>query len=349
MEKEIFTSDLPEKFEKPSGARIAGLLKTGDKAEIERLFLEADNVRRMYAGDEVHLRGIINFSNYCEKNCLYCGLRKDNSLLRRYRMEPEEIFDAARTAGELGCRTVVLQSGEDRFYSAGDLCSLVRRVKEELDLAVTISIGELSFAEYEKLKKAGADRYFLKFETSDPALYKTLKPDGSYSRRFEALRRLGELGFQVGSGIMAGLPGQSPESIARDILLFDELGLGMVGNGPFIPHPRTPLKNAAEGGLLTSLKIVALTRLVTLNAHIPATTALGTVHTEGRRKAFQCGANVIMPDVTPGHYREHYQIYPRKTCMNDAPRDHVDRIRQMLESMGRVISKDHGHCFSRGF
>ncbi len=330
-----------------SKREITELLGTGDKGGIERLFRRADRARRRYVGDEVHLRGIIEFSNHCRRDCLYCGLRKDNTGLRRYRMDPAEIFDTARKAGELGCRTVVLQSGEDRSYPIEDLCSLVRRIREELDLAVTLSIGELCFREYEKLREAGADRYLLKFETSDPLLYRKLKPDGVFRKRFEALKMLRELGYQVGAGIMAGLPGQSPESMARDILLFARLGLDMVGNGPFIPHPRTPLKAAAGGDLLTALKVVALTRLVTLDANIPATTALEAVHPEGRREALQCGANVIMPDVTPRKYREHYSIYPGRTSLKLSSRDRVADIRRMLTSMGRPVSKDHGHRFTR--
>jgi len=339
-EKEIFTFDDKKKLTKEE---IVYFLQTQNEAVIDRLFTEADRIRKKYAGNEVHIRGIIEFSNHCGKDCLYCGLRKSNSFVARYRMSLEEIFISARAAAELGYKTVVLQSGEDRFYTISDMCSLVERIKGELDLAVTLSLGELSYDEYARLKDAGTDRYLLRFETSDPKLYKKLKPDGDYGRRFIILKQLRELGFQVGSGIMLGLPGQTLESIADDILLFDELQLDMVGNGPFISHADTPLKDTRGGDLTTSLKVAALTRLVTLNAHIPATSALGAIHPEGRQKAFGTGANVIMPNITPKKYRKHYQIYPGKICIDESPRDCSNCISHMLKTLGRTISKGYGH------
>ena len=332
--KEIFTFD-----------QVADLLRTEDENVIGRLFREADITRRECVGEEVHLRGIIEFSNRCEKNCLYCGLRGENKALPRYRMSMEEIFNAAQKAKGLGCRTVVLQSGEDRSCDIEDLCSLVRKIRKRLELAVTVSVGERSFGEYEKLKEAGTHRYLLKFETSDAGLYKKIKPDGDIAGRFESLKWLKELGFQTGAGIMTGLPGQSPESIARDILLFDELGLDMVGNGPFIPHPETPFKDQGAGELITSLKVVALTRLVTRNAHIPATTALRAIHPEGWEKALTSGANVIMPNVTPRKYKELYDLYPGKP--QEHPEESGGYVRCILASQGRPVSTGYGHGFKK--
>lgn len=328
---------------KPSREEIIRYLETRDEAEIAVLFKRADETRKKYVGDEVHLRGIIEFSNHCSRDCLYCGLRRSNMARYRYRMSIDEIFETAREARALGFMTVVLQSGEDRYYKTADICALISRIKKELDLAVTLSIGELPREDYRMLKEAGADRYLIRFETSDPELFTCLKPDSDHVRRIEILNWLRELGFQVGSGIMAGLPGQTPGSIADDILLFDRLELDMIGSGPFIPNPETPLKDSSGGDLTTALKVVALTRLVTLDAHIPATTALGSLDPEGRQKALMCGANVIMPNVTPRKYRKHYLLYPGKICTDDSPQDCRGCMEAMLASMGRTISKGHGH------
>jgi len=345
MAKEIYTSE--DSLSSHTGAikkdEIVALLKTRDTVRIEQLKRRADEVRKARVGDKVHLRGIIEFSNYCDKNCLYCGLRKDNARLKRYRITPDEIFDAAVIANELGYRTVVLQSGEDGEYPADALLGAITRIKKELDLAITLSLGELTFEEYRNLKDAGADRYLLRFETSDPDLYAKLKPDGDYDKRFECLAWLKGLGYQVGSGIMTGLEGQSAESIADDILLFNDFGLDMVGNGPFIPNPDTPLGSLAGGDLLTALKVTALTRLVTQNTHIPATTAIGTIHLEGRQKALACGANVVMPNVMPRQYREHYLIYPGKICIKEDPRACGACLRNMITGLGRNVAEDHGH------
>lgn len=324
---------------------IIRYLKTEDSVEIEGLFRAADSVRKEHVGDEVHLRGIIEFSNTCLKDCLYCGLRRSNAARRRYRMSAEEIHTAARDAASLGYRTVVLQSGEDRSYGIDELCGIVSRVKKELGLAITLSAGEFAYDDYKRLLEAGVDRYLMRFETSDPELFKKLKPDSDRAKRMEILHWLGEIGFQVGSGIMIGLPGQTVETIADDILLFSELGLEMIGNGPFIPNLETPLGGEKGGTLTQALKIVALSRLAVPRAHIPATTALGTIDPEGRQKALKCGANVIMPNVTPLRYRKDYLLYPGKICVNDRPEDCKSCIEAMLVSMGRKIAADQGHGY----
>jgi biotin synthase len=326
-----------------SKEEIIACLKEKDPDRTRQLYREADGVRREIMGNEVHLRGIIEFSNYCEKDCIYCGLRKSNDRLFRYRMSLEEIFRTAEVAQRLKFKTVVLQSGEDPFYSVEDICLLVRRIKTNLHLAVTFCIGERTFEDYGRFKESGVDRYLLKFETSDPALFRRLKPGSSIEQRLRCLEWLRELGYQVGSGNMVGLPGQTPESLAEDILSFRNLDLDMIGIGPFIPHPNTPLKDARKEELDTVLKVVALTRLVTRNTHIPATTALGTLYAGGRQKALQCGANVIMPNATPKEYRRHYQIYPNKICIEESPHNCRHCIEHMVSSMGRTIGTHFGH------
>ncbi len=330
-----------------SKEEIIEFLTTKDNDKIETLFFWADVVRRKYVGDDVHIRGIIEFSNYCFKNCLYCGLRRDNKKIHRYKMSIDEIFNTAKKAATLGYKTVVLQSGEAMVYPIKKIAELIKKIKQELNLAITLSLGELEYKDYEILQKAGADRYLMRFETTDRELFKRLKPDSDYDARFKRLYWLKELGFQTGSGIMIGLPGQTPESIADDILMFKKLDLDMVGNGPFIPNPDTPLKDTNGGTLIDALKLVALTRIVTLNAHIPATTALGTISSQGRQKALHCGANVIMPNITPREYRRHYMLYPGKICVDENTSDCNKCINAMVLCAGREISTNFGHSLKK--
>ena len=329
--------------------QIVDLLKEKDEAVIEALYRQADQVRKQYVGDAVHLRGLIEFSNYCKRDCLYCGLRRSNAEVVRYRMTMSEIFNAAQDAAKLGLQTVVIQSGEDPHISIDDLCSLVQSIKTDIGFAVTLSIGERTYEDYKRLKEAGADRYLLRFETTDPVLFKKLKPDSVYEKRFQCLEWLAELGYQVGSGIMVGLPGQTMESIADDILKFKELALDMVGLGPYISHPNTPLQGSANGTMEMVLKVTALTRIVTQNTHMPATTATGTIDAEGRQKALQCGANVLMPNSTPRKYREHYLIYPDKICIDEEPHKCRFCVESMVIGLGRTISHDAGHSLKSAF
>ena len=323
---------------------IIQLLSQPDSAA---LFVEADRVRKEYVGDAVHLRGLIEFSNACGRDCVYCGLRRSNKEVDRYRMGIDEIFEAAKAAAGLGYKSLVLQSGENCQYPTADMCTLLKRIKAELGIAITLSIGEKTREEYAALKEAGADRYLLRFETSSEKLFAELKPDSSYEERMQCLAWLRELGFQVGSGIMVGLPGQTLEMIADDILLMEKLDLDMIGIGPFIANPETPLREARSGTLELTLKAVALIRIITKNTHIPATTAMGSIEKGGREKALKCGANVLMPNVTPTKYREHYQLYPNKICIKDAPGDCSLCIAGLVRMLGRTIATDAGHSLKR--
>lgn len=315
-------------------------LKAGDGSEISK---KADSLREKICGDAVHRRGLIEFSNYCSRNCHYCGLRRDNAKVTRYRMSGEEIVEAAQNAKELGYGTVVLQSGEDSAFKTGALCRTVEKIKQATNLAVTLSVGEKTKEEFRQLKDAGSDRYLMRFETSNPGLYARLRPGHSLKKRLEGLEGLRELGYQVGSGCMVGLPGQTHEDLAGDLLLMKKMDLDMVGVGPFIPHPETPLKDSPQGDLKLTLKFVALVRLVTRNTHIPATTALGSIHPFGRQMALQGGANVIMPNVTPEKYRKLYEIYPNKICITEKPSDCSGCVGSMIHSLGRKIGKGFGH------
>jgi biotin synthase len=313
--------------------------------EVDALGRAADGVRAAFLGDEVHLRGIIEFSNYCRRNCCYCGLRRDNRKLRRYRMAPGEILAAARRAAGLGLPTVVLQSGEDPHYTAPVLADIIRRLKEEVGVeAVTLSVGERSFEDYRLWREAGADRYLLKHETADAALFARLRPGTTLQERLLRLKWLRDLGYQVGSGNIVGLPGQTLETLAADILLLRELDVEMAGIGPFIPHPETPLGNEPPGGLELTLKVLAVSRLLLPRAHLPATTALGTIHPAGRRLGLCFGANVIMPDTTPPPYRRYYQIYPGKAGMDDEMEATLVALKNMIHSLNRRVGRGPGHA-----
>lgn len=322
---------------------VLTLLQAGP-ADTEAVFAAADLVRSRNLGEEVHLRGIIEFSNCCVKNCRYCGLRRDNGKVPRYRLEPAEIIAAAREAAARGIKTIVLQSGEDPYYTADMLAGIIQRLKEELAVAVTLSLGDRSREDYRLLRRAGADRYLLKHETADPGLFARLRPGTTLQGRLKRLYWLRELGYQVGSGNMVGLPEQTASILAEDILLLRELAVEMAGTGPFIPHPDTPLAGYPAGSLELTLKMLAVTRLVLPQTHLPATTALGSIHPDGRRRGLLCGANVIMPNVTPLAYRTRYQIYPGKTGRHTPPAEDVNAAKTLIQSLDRQAGTGYGHA-----
>lgn len=307
----------------------------------EFLFKTADSVRKKYKGDSVHIRGIIEFSNICKQNCKYCGIRKDNPNAERYRLSPDEIILFAQHAKEKGFRTIVLQSGEDGFFSAEKMAGIIKKIKS-LDMAVTLSLGEKTTGEYEVYKKAGADRYLLRIETTDKTLYGNLHPNMSFENRVRCLKDLKKLGYETGTGILVGLPGQSIESIADDILFFKNIDADMIGLGPFIPAPDTPLSKEKGGTLAQALKVMAITRLLLPDINIPATTAMETLHPQGRLMALQCGANVIMPNVTESDYRKKYLLYPGKIAVNTSAAQNYDATVKMIESIGRKVSITKG-------
>lgn len=321
-----------------SKKEIIEILKDNENKEI---FSLADKIRKENVGDDVHLRGLIEFSNVCKQNCMYCGLQSKNKKLQRYRMSEDEIFSCVKNAIDLGYKTVVLQSGEDDFYTTEKLCRLIERIKT-FDVAVTLGIGERSYDEYKALKDSGANRFLLRIETTDKKLYSKLHPNMEYENRVRCLKNLKELGYEVGTGCLVGLPNQTIESLADDILFFREIGADMVGIGPFISHPCTPLKDACNGDFLLALKVMSITRVMLPNLNIPATTAMETLHKNGRILALQSGANVIMPNVTDLKYRENYQIYPEKFFDKDK-----SDIEEKIKSIGRTISKSYG--ISRNF
>lgn len=325
-----------------SHAEIVALLSSDG----DLLFKYADECRKKYVGDEVHLRGLIEFSNICKNPCKYCGLRYENHKLSRYRLSEDEIIDFASKGVEYGYKTIVLQSGEDKYFTQDRMCKIISRIKE-MDVALTLSLGEKSYEEYKSYKDAGADRYLIRIETTDKHLYEKMHPNMSFENRLKCLHDLQELGFETGSGCLVGLPEQTIDSLANDILFFKENNFDMIGVGPFIPHPETPLwqeesyedKNKR---FELSLKVMAVIRLLLKNINMPATTAMETIDPNGRIIALQSGANVVMPNITEGEYRKQYEIYPNKICINESPSMCVNCITAKIKSIGRTISQTKG-------
>lgn len=340
LEKARHTSELTYE-------ELLQLLSLPDE-QIPELMAAADEVRQNTVGNQVHLRGIIEFSNYCRQHCCYCGLRADHSTASRYRLTPEQIIDTAAAAAKTGYRTLVLQSGEDPLIPVETIAELTREIKK-LDVAVTLSCGERSYDVYRLWREAGADRYLIKQETSDPALYKCIRPGHTLQERLQCQKWLKELGYQLGSGCMIGIPGQTVEILARDLQLMKEMNTDMSGMGPFIPHPQTPLKYGTIGSISMTLKMLATARLYMPWLLLPATTALASLHPEGRELALRAGANVIMPNVTPENVRSMYQIYPGKLNTRDSMTDYYNKIKDIVESEGRTLATDFGHSMHPAF
>lgn len=312
-----------------------------DDSNNDWLFSLADKTREEYVGDEVHLRGLIEFSNICKRQCKYCGLRCEDKFIDRYRISKENIISYAEHAVNMGYKTIVLQSGEDEYYNTDLMCEIIEGIKK-LGVALTLSIGEKTYEEYKAFKEAGADRYLIRIETTDKTLYNQMHPNMDFDNRVRCLEDLGRLGYEVGTGCLVGLPNQTIESLADDILFFKEINADMVGIGPFIPHPHTPLKDSATGSFTLALKVMALTRILLKDINIPATTAMETLNPNGRIIALQSGANVVMPNVTTTEYRAKYEIYPNKICINENPDKCKGCISAKIQSIGRTVSTSFG-------
>jgi biotin synthase len=316
-------------------------------AALDALYARADGVRRSVMGDAVYIRGIIEFSNVCARNCDYCGIRAGNRQVKRYTLSADEIVATARQLPASGQTTVVLQSGESPAFGDEALGALIRRLKAETPLAVTISAGARPKDVYRYWRECGMDRYLIRFETSDPALYARMHPDSTLDQRLECIRNLKELGVQAGSGFMIGVPGETVEVLADNILLCRELDLDMIGIGPFISHPDTPLaedRNAYAAEPEMFFKALAVLRIFNPSSHIPATTAYDAVFPgEGRNLALQRGANVFMPNCTPGRYRKDYLLYPGKPCIDESAEQCSACVLRRIESLGRTIGTGPGH------
>ena len=323
---------------------MLGWLNEKDPEKLEELFREARACAIQHVGPKVYFRGIIEFSNRCVKDCYYCGILKSNTNVTRFAMDENEILECARAAQEMDYGSIVLQSGErqDEAY----VCfveDILHKIKAATSgkLGITLSLGEQTGETYERWFKAGAHRYLLRIETSDPGLYKRLHPeDHSFAARRECLRLLRRTGYQVGTGVMIGLPFQTLENLVEDILFFKEEGIDMIGMGPYVPHGDTPLApgdhDPAESFRL-GLVMIALTRLVLKDVNIAATTALQTLDPSGREKGVLAGANIIMPNITPTDYRKFYQLYDNKPCLDENARQCKSCLERRIQAAGAEI------------
>ena len=335
---------------------IIRLLSVTNKEEIEAIRTKAYDVMKQHCGEEVYLRGLIEFSNYCINDCNYCGIRKSNSNVDRYILEKDEIIQSAKWCADNGYGSLVLQSGErndDQFIDF--IFDIVKSIKHETKseklpdgLGVTLCVGEQTPDNYKRLFDAGSHRYLLRIETSNKELYSELHPEyQNFERRVECLYSLKEVGFQVGTGVMIGFPNQTIEHLADDILFFKKMDIDMIGMGPYIVHNQTPMSDLAElyGSKKTeiyqlALKMIAVTRIVLKDVNIASTTALQAMFPMGREAGLMYGANIIMPLLTPTEVREQYQLYEGKPCLDEFSSDCFECIQYRIESTGRTIAKD---------
>ena len=310
----------------------------------EYLYKNATEIREKYYGKDIYIRGLIEFTNYCKNDCLYCGIRRSNKNAERYRLDKNEILDCVDLGYKLGFRTFVLQGGEDSYFTDKIMCDIVRSIKSKYsDCAITLSLGERSFESYRLLKESGADRYLLRHETAIKAHYEKLHPEEmSFENRINCLKNLKELGFQIGAGFMVGSPYQTEENLVNELLFLKELRPHMVGIGPFISHKDTPFKDKPSGTVDLTLFMLGLIRLTLPKVLLPATTALGTIDPLGREKGIKAGANVLMPNLSPAGVRKKYMLYDNKICTGDEVAQCIECLKTKMKTIGCKIVVDRG-------
>ncbi|MBQ7099732.1 MAG: [Oscillospiraceae bacterium] len=320
-------------------------LITMDDHESDRyLAQKADEVRRQVYGNQVFIRGLIEFTNYCRNNCHYCGIRRSNPNCQRYRLSMEDILACCDTGYTLGFRTFVLQGGEDPFFTPQKITELVRAIKKaHPDCAVTLSVGEYNRAVYQEWFDAGADRYLLRHETANPDLYRALHPaELSLENRMRCLRDLKDIGYQTGCGFMVGSPGQTPEMLLEDLRFIQDFQPQMVGIGPFIPHCDTRYRHESPGSAALTLRLLAILRLMLPPVLLPATTALGTVLGDGRQMGMRHGCNVVMPNLSPADVRKKYALYDNKISAGEEAAESVALLKESMASIGYQVVTDRG-------
>lgn len=328
-------------LEKDEWVRVLSEFTDDDRAYAADIAREISTSR---FGNKIFIRGIVEFSNVCKNDCYYCGIRRSNTNVQRYRLTADEILDCCDEGYELGFRTFVLQSGEDKSYTNDVLCDIVRRIKAaHPDCAVTLSLGELTYDEYKALREAGADRYLLRHETADKAHYEKLHPaEMSWDNRMECLKYLKELGYQTGAGIMVGSPYQTMECIAEDMLFFESFKPEMIGIGPFLPHKDTPFRDEPKGSYELTLFLLSLCRILLPDVLLPATTALGTIRPNGREEGVKAGANVIMPNLSPTAVRKKYMLYDNKICTGDESAQCRGCLEMRMKTIGYEVAVSRG-------
>lgn len=308
------------------------------------LFRQADKKRREYYGNEVFTRGLIEFTNYCRNNCYYCGIRRGNKKAARYRLSKEDILSCCREGYGIGFRTFVLQGGEDCYFSDDEVADIVSNIHREFpDCAITLSIGEKAKESYQSFFDAGADRYLLRHETANSEHYGMLHPgEMSHQHRLQCLQSLKDIGYQTGAGFMVGSPHQTVGCVIEDLRFLQKLQPEMIGIGPFISHRDTPFADCANGSLKLTLRLIALLRLMLPYALIPATTALGTIHPQGREMGLMAGANVVMPNLSPSSVRGHYELYDNKLSSGEESAQCWKDLAKRVESIGYHLAIDRG-------
>ncbi|WP_297597250.1 [FeFe] hydrogenase H-cluster radical SAM maturase HydE [uncultured Cetobacterium sp.] len=331
--KEIINKLAEENFLEKE--QLEELLEKLNEETRDYLIKKAYNIRTLNYSNHVFLRGLIEISNICKCDCHYCGIRVSNKQVSRYRLSPDQILECCNNGYHLGYRTFVLQGGEDSYFTDEILIEIIRKLKKEYkDIAITLSLGERGKESFKKLYDAGADRYLLRHETADRELYKRLHPNMSYEKRLESLYDLKEIGYQVGSGFLIGLPGLKLKDYAKDLILLKQLEPHMVGIGPFIPHIATPLKDEVGGNSYDTITLLAIIRLLLPHVLLPATTALGTIDSKGREKGFKAGANVIMPNLSPMDCRKKYSLYDGKKFLDNESAEEKVRIEKSILDSG---------------
>ena len=320
------------------------IIKNYSDSDREYAAVKARSAAEKYRGNKIYFRGIVEFTNICKNNCLYCGIRRDNIGIERYRLSKEQILDCCKSAYSLGFRTFVLQGGEDSYFTDKVLGDIVYNIKSLFpDCAVTLSVGERSYDSYKALYDAGADRYLLRHETITPEHYAKLHPPFmSLENRIKCLYNLREIGYAVGCGMMIGSPFQTAEDLARDMLFISDFKPDMIGTGPFIPHSATPFRDFEQGSATLTLFILSLCRLAMPSVLLPATTALGTAKSDGRRLGILAGANVIMPNISPLAVRKDYMLYDNKAGTENTPLSELELIAAQLENTGYFLSSERG-------
>ena len=308
------------------------------------IFKKASDIRDKNYGKRVFVRGLIEFTNYCKNNCLYCGIRAGNLNAERYRLSQDEILECCAHGYELGFRTFVLQGGEDPFYTDEIIVNIIKRIKKNYpDCAVTLSIGEKSRESFQKFFDAGTDRYLLRHETANACHYSKLHSNNlTLQNRIECLKNLKEIGFQTGSGFMVGSPYQTTENLAEDLLFLHELQPHMVGIGPFISHKDTPFAMEKSGTLELTLFMLGLLRLMLPHALLPSTTALGTISPNGRELGILAGGNVVMPNLSPLNVRKKYMLYDNKICTGDEAAESLNNLKERMKNIGYEVVVDRG-------
>lgn len=325
-------------------SELLQLIDTISDDELELLRMYAQQKSRSVFGNKIYIRGLIEFTNICKNDCLYCGIRKSNANVIRYRLTDDEILECCKNGYELGFKTFVLQGGEDGYFTDDKICSLIEKIKDRYpDCALTLSIGERSHKSYQRMYDAGADRYLLRHETADSLHYSRLHPQNmSHQNRLSCLYTLKEIGFQTGAGFMVGSPYQTTDALAEDLLFIERLRPQMCGIGPFIPHKDTIFKDEKSGSVRLTLMLLSIIRLMNPHILLPATTALGTAEKGGRERGVLHGANVVMPNLSPVNHRADYSLYDNKLCTGNEAAENLKELEKSFAEIGYEIAYERG-------